>query len=98
MEILTSKEAAELLRLSVPTIRGMAASGEIPATQFGDDWRFLRAQLIEYIAARSIAEQRHRKETYDAMKAAQVAGTRETIKIKRGRPRKDRLVNISAYG
>ncbi len=96
MEILTSKEAAELLRLSVPTIRGMAASGEIPATQFGDDWRFLRAQLIEYIATRSIAEQRYRKETYNAMKTAQGVGTTEPIK--RGRPRKDRLVNITAYG
>jgi excisionase family DNA binding protein len=94
MEILTSKEAAELLRLSVPTIRGMASSGEIPATQIGDDWRFLRVQLIEYLASRSIAEQRMRKEQHTLRKTAEIATP--LMPQKRGRPQKNK-VDLSAY-
>lgn len=93
-EILTSKEAADLMRLSVPTIRGMASSGEIPATQIGDDWRFLKAQLIEYIASRSLTEQRRRQEQHAAKKAMQ--NTMPIEPIKRGRPRKN-VVNLTNY-
>lgn len=91
-EILNSKEAAELMRLSIPTIRGMAASGEIPAMQIGDDWRFLKALLIEYVASRSIAEQRKRQEQYATKKANQEANP---VPAKRGRPSKK--VDLSAY-
>lgn len=91
MDILTSKEAAELLRVSIPTIRGMAASGEIPASMIGDDWRFLRVQLLEYLAQRSLSEQRHRREMF---------ATREAIPdqvIKRGRGRPSKKVNLENY-
>lgn len=91
-EILNSKEAAELMRLSIPTIRGMAASGEIPAMQIGDDWRFLKSQLIEYVASRSIAEQRKRQEQYVTKKAIQEANPTPG---KRGRPSKK--VDLSVY-
>ena len=47
-EILTSEEAAEMFKVSVAYIRGMANAGEIPGTKLGDDWRFVRQDLIDY--------------------------------------------------
>lgn len=94
MEILNSKEAAELMRVSVPAIRGMAASGEIPATQFGDDWRFLRSLLIDYVATRSIAEQLRRQELFKS-KQNKVSNV-DQEKKKRGRP-ESKKIDLSKY-
>jgi len=95
MEILNSKEAAELMRVSVPAIRGMAASGEIPATQFGDDWRFLRSLLIDYVATRSIAEQLRRQELFKSKQGQAIAET-STENPKPGR-RKANKIDLSGY-
>ncbi|MFA6922391.1 MAG: helix-turn-helix domain-containing protein [Gallionella sp.] len=91
-EILNSTEAAELMRMSVPAIRGMASSGEVPATQIGDDWRFLRSHLIDYISNRAIAEQRIRKEQHTLKKAMQD----DQAPMGRGRPKKIK-VDLAAY-
>jgi excisionase family DNA binding protein len=61
IEILTADEAAEMFRVSTPYIRGMANSGEIPGTKMGDDWRFVRQDLIDYLRERSRREQQARK-------------------------------------
>lgn len=96
-EILTAAEAAEMFRVSTPYIRGMANSGEIPGTKMGDDWRFVRQDLIDHLRERSRREQQARKfqqEQHAAKKEAQVITPAEPLK--RGRPSKNR-VNLAAY-
>lgn len=93
-EILTSAEAAELLRVTVPTLRGMAKSGDIPAFQIGDDWRFIHEELISCLIKRAQREQQIRKLEHE-----QSQQTVETIvgQVKRrGRPRKSNLLQVLA--
>ena len=39
-EWLTAEEVAAMYGVSAPTIRRLAAAGEIPATRIGRQWRF----------------------------------------------------------
>ncbi|MDE2098642.1 MAG: helix-turn-helix domain-containing protein [Patescibacteria group bacterium] len=48
-EVLTTKEAAALLRLTEDTVRRQAAAGQIPALAMGRHWRFYRADLHKYL-------------------------------------------------
>jgi excisionase family DNA binding protein len=49
-EVLTTKEAAALLRLTQDTIRRQAAAGQIPAHRLGTrGWRFYREELHQYL-------------------------------------------------
>jgi excisionase family DNA binding protein len=87
-EILTADEAAEMFRVSTPYIRGMANSGEIPGTKMGDDWRFVRQDLIDHLRERSRREQQARK-----FQQEQRQQQPQTIMPgKRGRPRKHDVV------
>ncbi len=46
--ILTTREAADLLRAHVETVRRLARRGEIPAYKIGKDWRFRRDALLRW--------------------------------------------------
>ena len=48
-DILTAKEAAEYLKLSVETVKAKAREGLMPAAKIGREWRFSRRQLLEWI-------------------------------------------------
>ena len=62
-EILTTQEAAELLRFKPDKICQMANAGEIPGTKIGDDWRFVREDVIRCLSAKALSEQNIRKLT-----------------------------------
>lgn len=49
--VLTTKEAAEFLRLSVETVKRKASAGEIPAAKTGREWRFVREDLEAWLRA-----------------------------------------------
>lgn len=49
-EVLNVQEAAELLMVSVWTVRQMAHDGKIPARKVGRAWRFSHSALIDYLA------------------------------------------------
>lgn len=49
VSVLTAEEAAALLRVSPKTLLGLARDGELPGTKVGRAWRFLRADLINYV-------------------------------------------------
>jgi excisionase family DNA binding protein len=49
-EVLNVKEAADLLEVSVWTVRGMAHNRELPARKVGRAWRFSRQALLDYLA------------------------------------------------
>jgi excisionase family DNA binding protein len=48
-EILTADEAAHLLRVSTKTILALAREGVLPGEKVGRAWRFVRADLLDYL-------------------------------------------------
>ena len=52
--VLTLEEAAELLRLDVTEMRKLATSGEIPGRKVGDQWRFSRAGLLNWLSGNDV--------------------------------------------
>lgn len=91
-EILTSEQAAGLLQFSTQYVRALAKQGDLPAIQLGDDWRFIKTQVIDYLSQSAIREQQSRKFEHNSQPKDQ------SINIParpRGRPRK---VNASQVG
>jgi excisionase family DNA binding protein len=62
LQVLTTEEAAELLRVSSKTILALARDGAIPGEKVGRAWRFLRSDLLEYVHG----DRRRRPETASA--------------------------------
>jgi excisionase family DNA binding protein len=56
-EILDVEGAATLLGVSTTTIYNLARKGDIPATRVGREWRFARANLIQWVANGTAADQ-----------------------------------------
>jgi excisionase family DNA binding protein len=52
-EVMTADEAAELLRVSTKTILALARDGSLPGEKVGRAWRFLRADLLNYVRGQS---------------------------------------------
>lgn len=48
-DVLTTREAAEYLRLGVETVKRKAKAGELPAAKTGREWRFLRDDLEAWL-------------------------------------------------
>ena len=49
-EVLTLSEAAELLRVDAAVVRKLAEAGGLPGRQVGDEWRFSRSLLFDWLA------------------------------------------------
>ena len=50
-EVLTARQAAELLQISVDTLKSHAAAGMLPAAKVGREWRFSHRKLLAWIEA-----------------------------------------------
>lgn len=48
-EVMTAQEVAEFLRISEAVVRQYAVRGSIPGRQIGDDWRFWKAAIVEWL-------------------------------------------------
>src|SRR3954453_8402304 len=48
-EVLTLAEAAELLHVDQDVVEAMADAGELPGRKLGDDWRFSRLAMIDWL-------------------------------------------------
>jgi excisionase family DNA binding protein len=49
-EVLSLEQAAELLQIDVEVMRDLAEAGELPGRRLGDEWRFARRALIDWLA------------------------------------------------
>jgi len=49
-EVLTLREAADLLQVERDVVREMAENGELPGRKLGDNWRFARVGLLRWLA------------------------------------------------
>src|SRR3954449_13350880 len=48
-EVLTLAEAADLLQVDEDVVEKMAGGGELPGRKLGDQWRFSRIALIDWL-------------------------------------------------
>lgn len=95
-DILTAAEAADYLKLAPSTVRGMALAGQLPGVQIGDDWRFMRGQLYDYLARQAESEQQKRQAENKILKVAKQDGAVTAI---RGRRSKAKTAEIlEKYG
>jgi excisionase family DNA binding protein len=81
-EILTAEQAAGLLQFSVHYTRTLAMRGQIPAIKWGDDWRFVKQQMLDYLTQCATREQQSRKHEFSQQP------DEKRITKKRGRPAK----------
>ncbi len=49
VEILKAKDVAQYLHLHLFTVHKLAREGKIPAFKIGNDWRFRRAAIEEWV-------------------------------------------------
>lgn len=49
-DVLTVEQAAELLQLSGKTLKRLAQAGRVPGRRVGNQWRFSRAALMDWVA------------------------------------------------
>jgi excisionase family DNA binding protein len=53
-EVLTVKEVSELLKIHESTVYKMVREGRIPAFRIGSEWRFLKDQIVHWMAEQTI--------------------------------------------
>ncbi len=73
-DVIRSDECAALLRCTVGHIEELALAGEIPALKIGNNWLFLRADLLVFLAekARADANERHTRRSPRRASSAQL--------------------------
>jgi excisionase family DNA binding protein len=49
LEVMTLDEAADLLRIDAEDLAKLAESGEIPGRKLGNEWRFTRTRLLDWL-------------------------------------------------
>lgn len=52
-ELLTTREAALVLRVEIDTLRRLAKAAQIPAVKVGGDWRFFKTRLLDHLHGRT---------------------------------------------
>jgi excisionase family DNA binding protein len=50
LEVLTAADAADLLRTAEQTVIEMAERGDLPGRKVGDEWRFARPAILDWLA------------------------------------------------
>ena len=49
-DVLTAAQTAELLQTGEDAVVALAESGDLPGRRIGDEWRFLRAAVLQWLA------------------------------------------------
>src|SRR5436309_3712242 len=49
-EVLTLEETAALLKLPADAVRSRAEEGDLPGQRFGNEWRFARTAVLDWLA------------------------------------------------
>jgi excisionase family DNA binding protein len=49
LEVLTLEQLASLLELDVEVVRALAEEGDLPGRKLGEEWRFSRAAILEWL-------------------------------------------------
>lgn len=60
-DVIDSEACAEMLGCTVLQVEELARTGEIPGLKIGRPWRFVRADLLTYLAEKARAEAEERR-------------------------------------
>ena len=52
-EVLTLADAAELLQVDAEAVTKLAEAGELPGRRIGEEWRFTRQAILDWLSAAS---------------------------------------------
>ncbi len=52
-EVLTVADAAELLQVEAEVVERLASDGELPGRRIGEQWRFTRQAILDWLSAGS---------------------------------------------
>ena len=63
-EVLTLEEAAALLKLAPELVRSHAEQGDLPGRRFGNDWRFARRAVLDWLAEGEPGLGKHRRTSH----------------------------------
>lgn len=85
-EVMTAQEVAEFLRISETAVRQYAVRGSIPGRQIGDDWRFWRAAVVEWLRGPSGKEMLLRQCGVLEDDSEDLRAVNQAIYADRGRP------------
>ena len=83
METLNAQEAAEFLRVHYNTITIWAKKGKIPGRKVGNQWRFIREHLADWVSG-NYTEQRAPKERVELKIITGGTKCQSTNAVKRG--------------
>lgn len=89
--IINTKQAAELLQVSVPTLRNLIIDEGLPAFKLGDEYRLVFDQVVSWCEQRAVIEQCR----FAELKAERAQVLPEPLPRKRGRPRQ--VVDLARY-
>lgn len=64
--VLTVAELAEYLKLSEKTVRSLAGRGDLPGRKVGNQWRFRKQEIDEWLRSRDSREPRDDDDTSSA--------------------------------
>ena len=64
-EIITIKEAAELLKIPISSVYKLAQEGKIPCQKIGRHWRFHRQTLVDWVASGQIYNLKSTNENHE---------------------------------
>jgi excisionase family DNA binding protein len=59
--IMTFAEVMAFLKISRPTLTELLKRGEIPARKLGNQWRFCRQTIIDYVSGKDHVSRSRRK-------------------------------------
>jgi excisionase family DNA binding protein len=85
-EVMTTEELAGFLRVPEATVRQYAVRFSIPGRQIGQEWRFWRVAVLEWLRGRSGKEVLLSQAGAFEDDAEDLAGLRASIYRDRGRP------------
>jgi excisionase family DNA binding protein len=56
-KVMTLAEAAKFLRVSAPKARALAEAQQLPGRKIGNDWRFLKSALVEWLRPKPTSQE-----------------------------------------
>jgi len=51
LEVLTAEQVAELLQVEPGVVLGLAEAGDLPGRRIGEEWRFARRAVLDWLGA-----------------------------------------------
>ncbi len=64
-EVLTLEEVAQLLRVPVKSAEVLAREADLPGRRIGEEWRFARSAVLDWLAAGEMAPNRGETQAAD---------------------------------